>query len=143
VHFRKEDEMRVLLLIAASVLVLSVSHSMARTLLPATDHSTNLQPDYGKKTLTPDQVFQSNRTGQVSVEFRVGAVSLSDTPFVMEEATNRPRVSIGEGKFSVSRLQVIVAEKAKARLRRLGIDDLPTHFYSKVVPLVSGKITPR
>jgi hypothetical protein len=91
-----------------------------------------------EKVLTPEQVFRDNVGGEARVEFTVGAVSLMGR-FSMEEATNRPRVAAGDGTFIVSRLQVGVSEKVEARLKRLGIEDLRTHFSGKVVR-VSGKL---
>jgi hypothetical protein len=92
----------------------------------------------GKKVLTAKQIFRDKLVGQTRIEFTVGAVSLSG-PFVMEEATDRPRVPTADGKFQVSRLRVVVTEKVEARLKQLGIEDLGTHFYGKVVR-VSGNL---
>jgi hypothetical protein len=92
-----------------------------------------------RKVLTPEQIFRDNVVGETRIEFRVGAVSLGGTPFDMEEARDRPRVPTADGKFSVSRLRVVVTEKVETRLKQLGVEDLRTHFYGKVVR-VSGNL---
>jgi hypothetical protein len=97
------------------------------------------EPADEKKVLTPEQIFRDNFVGETRVEFTVGAVSFGGSPFDMEEATNRPRVETADGKFSVSRLRVIVTEKVEARLKQLGIEDLRAHFYGKFVR-VSGNL---
>ena len=92
-----------------------------------------------KKVLTPEQIFRDNVVGETRIEFRVGAVSLGDAPFDMEEATGRPRVPTADGKYTVSRLRVILSEKVEARLKQLGVENMQTHFYGKVIR-VSGNL---
>lgn len=63
-----------------------------------------------KKVLTPQQIFRDGVHGDTRIEFKVEAVTITGSPFAMEEATNRQ----ADAKSAVSRLRVILSEKVEA-----------------------------
>ena len=71
------------------------------SLRAATLGGSPAEPAKGQQILTPEQIFGDQVTGDVRLEFTVGAVALGGTPFDMEEATNRSRVPTADGKFAV------------------------------------------
>jgi hypothetical protein len=125
--------MKTSLLVA--VCVLSFATSQSRAGEPPLRGATAEE----ERVLTPEQIFRDSVVGDTRIEFQIRAVSLGGTPFDMEEATGRTPVSTADGKASVSRLRVIVSEKVEARLKQLGIEDLRTYFYGKMVR-VSGNL---